>query len=191
MDAGLQTTIGVILMACIIACLIYWFFPTGTGQYPHLAFPHFLDVFGLGAQPDAPIVPQVGPEIGPASASIPTPTPEPEKKPEKSSKSKCSSCEMRCQSDKECPVGLGCVDGLCRCRSGLGGVCRQPSDCDCRLGIKCSLPERKCVPSNFYFDFGEASDDCPYGVRRGQFYDPFLLMSDGTQGDFQQGYHCT
>ena len=186
-DSGIQLTIGVLLMALIISAIIYYIFPAGSSEVPK--FPNF-NLPGIGT-PGLPGFPS-GPGSGATGPTGPDMDPSPSPSPSGCATGPVapSNCQMRCQSDLECPNGLGCVDGICRCRSTLGGMCRQTSDCDCRLGIKCSSPEQKCVPNNFYFDFGEASENCPTGVRRGYFYDPYIYMSDGTRGDFQEGYRC-
>jgi len=183
-NAEIQMAVGILIMGIIVTLIIYFLFPTG--QSDAVKFPQFNfggisgnlgnGILGDGILGDGTNSGSTGPTGTGPTGPVPVGLP--------------ANCQLRCQSASECPPGLGCVDGICRCQSTLGGVCRKPGDCNCRLGIKCSLPEQKCVPNNFYYDFGEAAENCPTGVRRGYFYDPYIMMMDGTRGDYQSGYRC-
>jgi len=184
-----QMVVGILTMGIIIAVIIYFIFPTV--QSDSVRWPKFDAFFGFNI-PGQTSGDDSGNDSGDDSGndSGATGTVDPTGQTNACQLSMPGNCQLRCQSASECPAGLGCVEGICRCQSSLGGVCRKPDDCNCRLGIKCSLPEQKCVPNNFYYDFGEAVENCPTGVRRGYFYDPYIMMMDGTRGDFQSGYRC-
>jgi hypothetical protein len=161
--------------------------PSGTPVIPGPNIP------GITGFPSGNVVPPgTTPGTTPGTPSSPntdgTATPSPA---EDYWKSQCPiKCDMRCYSNDECPAGTKCIGGKCQCPSKVGGCCKKPTDCDCRMNLRCDMPSQKCVPGNFYHTKEEAVEMCQNGYRRGTFYDPYEYLVDSTQGYYVDGFKC-
>jgi len=203
-----------VVMMCLIACIVYWILPVGRGEsirFPNLKLPGWPWSFPIhhtadgpynltnvppklvgSSVPSMPSIPS-GPSVGPSVPSVPKSTPEVQSNERAIDACRGrapGTCPMTCTLGSECPSGYNCIDGICQCARSTGGFCRRDGDCNCRQNLRCDTIAQKCVPDNFYFYWDEAMENCSGGARRGWFYDPYLVMSDGTSGDFQSGFRC-